>query len=224
MDQHPKKLTVYAYSNKELTDNTGNFVLPLNPEQYAQTFKVEYDAQPAEGAQGAEPRFKSSAPEELDLDFVFDSTNTAYGYGRDGQSVPAQIDEFKQIVYNLEGSIHQPRYLKLVWKDFVFDCILTELQVTYTLFDSEGTPIRAKLSCGFLNYKETERRVREEGKSSPDLTHVRTVEDAQNLPLLTHEIYGVPKHYMEIALANDLTAFRTLTTGTTLVFPPLSEM
>ena len=110
-----------------------------------------------------------------------------------------QIDEFRETVYDLDGAIHQPRYLKLVWKDFVFDCILSELKIAFTLFNSEGAPIRAKLSCRFLNYKETERRVREEGKSSPDLTHTRIVKDEQNLPLLVHGIYGSPNHYLEVA-------------------------
>ncbi len=223
MEQHAKKLTVYAYADKKLEQKTAEFVLPINPEQYAQTLKVEYDVQPSQGAQGVEGRFKSSAPEELQLDFVFDGTDTAYGYAQAGLSVPQQLDAFRDVVYDLQGEIHQPRYLKLVWKAFTFDCILTELKITYTLFDPEGMPLRAKLSCTFLNYKETERRVREEGKSSPDLTHTRAVKDGDNLPLLTHEIYGAPDYYLEVALANDLTSFRSLRTGMTLVFPPLAK-
>ncbi len=224
MDQTAKKLTVFAYADKKLAEEpTGKFVLPINPEQYAQTFKVEYDGKPPQGAQGSEPRFKASAPEELQLDFVFDGTGTVYGYAQAGESVPRQIEAFRNVVYDLQGEIHQPRYLKLVWKDFTFDCILTELKVSFTLFDPEGMPLRAKLSCTFLNYKETERRVREEAKSSPDLTHTRLVRDGETLPLLTHEIYGAPDYYLEVALANDLTNFRSLRPGTTLVFPPLAK-
>ncbi len=223
MDQHAKKLTIYAYADKRLEQKTDEFVLPINPEQYAQTFKVEYDVQPSQGAQGAEGRFKSSAPEELQLDFIFDGTDTVYGYAQAGQSVPQQIEAFRNVVYDLQGEIHQPRYLKLVWKDFTFDCVLTELKITFTLFDAEGMPLRATVSCTFLNYKETERRVREEGKSSPDLTHTRLLKDEDNLSLLTHEIYGAPDVYLEVALANDLTNFRSLCTGTTLVFPPLAK-
>ncbi|GJL83491.1 MAG: hypothetical protein DHS20C01_31250 [marine bacterium B5-7] len=223
MDSHDKKLTIYAYSDKRLETNTGKFVLPINPEQYAQTFKVNYDKKQSQGAQGVEERFKSSAPEELKLDFVFDGTGTVYGYAHQGQSVPEQLSAFKDTVYNLQGKIHQPRYLKLVWKDFTFDCVLSELTVTFVLFDAEGMPLRAKLGCTFLNYKETERRVREEGKTSPDLSHIRTVKDQENLPHLTHEIYGTPDYYLEVARANDLTNFRQIDTGTTLVFYPLEK-
>ena len=65
MSSHPKKLTIHAYSDKRLTRETGQFVAPINPEQYAQTFKVEYDVEAAQGAQGTEGRFKSAAPETL---------------------------------------------------------------------------------------------------------------------------------------------------------------
>ena len=223
MAQHAKKLTVYAYADKRLEKKTAEFVLPINPEQYAQTFKVEYDVQPANGAQGVEGHFKFSAPEELKLDFVFDGTGTVYGYAQPDKSVTEQIDAFRGVVYDLQGEIHQPRYLKLVWKDFKFNCILTELKVTYTLFDADGMPLRAKLACSFLNYRETERRVREENKSSPDLTHTRLVKDADSLPLLTDEIYGTPDYYLEVARANNLSNLRRLPPQTTLIFPPLAK-
>jgi hypothetical protein len=223
MDPSAKKLTIYAYSDKRLEKKTGEFVLPINPEKYEQNFKIDYDAQPAQGGQGVEGRFKSSAPEELQLEFVLDGTGTAYGYAQQGKTVQKQMEELQKTVYDMEGKIHQPRYLKLVWKDFTFNCILSQMKVAFTLFDAEGAPLRAKLACTFLNYKETERRVREEGKSSPDLTHLRIVEEQQNLPLLTHAIYGSPHHYLEVARANDLTNLRSIKPGARLVFPPLQK-
>lgn len=223
MDRHPNKVTILAFNDKKLQQKSAEFVLPVNPEQYGQKYSVKYDVKPAKGAQGVEGKFQSSAPEELTLDFVFDGTGTVYGYVEEDRSVPEQINAFKEVVYDLQGEIHQPRYLKVVWTDFSFDCILTELEITYTLFSSEGTPLRAKLSCTFLNYKETERRVREEGKSSPDLTHVRTVTEGDRLPLMAHRIYSDPGWYLEVARTNGLTNFRRLETGRDLVFYPIDK-
>ena len=225
MTVNATKLTIHAYSDKKFSDKTGEFVVPINPEKYEQSFQVEYDVKPVQGGQGVEGRFKSSSPETLQLDFVLDGTGTAYGYAKPhlGKSVQKQMEEFKKTVYNLEGKIHQPRYLKLIWKGLAFDCILSELKASFTLFDRDGSPIRAKLACTFLNFKETERRVREEKKSSPDLTHVRVVKDQQNLPQLTHEIYGSPKYYLEVARSNDLTSLRRLRNGSRLLFLPLEK-
>lgn len=223
MDSHTKKLTIYRYADKRLEQTVGEFVLPINPEQYEQSFKIEQDDEPAQGAQGVEGRYKSSGPEEMSLDFVLDGTDTAYGYALAGRSVQTQLQSLKKTVYDLDGEIHQPPYLKLLWKDLAFYCTLSEMKVTYTLFDAEGSPIRAKVNCTFVQYKETERRVREEGKSSPDLTHTRLIKDQENLPLLTHKIYGSPDYYLEVALANDLTNFRSISAGTTLAFYPLDK-
>jgi nucleoid-associated protein YgaU len=223
MDQHAKKLTIYAYSDRRLQEKTAEYVIPINPEQYAQTLYVDYDRQPSLGAQGVEERFRSSSPEELRLEFVFDGTGTVYGYAQADKSVPEQIKAFRSVVYDLQGEIHQPRYLKLVWKDFTFDCMLTELRVTFTLFDTEGLPLRAKLICTFFKYIENERRVNEEAKESPDLTQTRLVQDADNLSLLTQKVYGAPDYYLEVARANNLTNIRSLRPGTTLVFPPLAK-
>ena len=223
MDRLPNKAKIVAYTNKTLQTVDAEFLLPINPEQYAQTFKVEYDAKPPSGAQGVESKFKSSAPEELKLDFVLDATDTVYGYAHLGMSVPDQINALKAVAYDLSGPIHQPKYLKVIWTDFTFDCILTELQITYTLFSPEGTPLRAKISCTFLNYIETERRVREEGKSSPDLTHIRTLKAGDTFPLMVHGIYGDPTLYLEVAKANGLNNFRNIPVGTSLFFPPVDK-
>ncbi len=223
MDQHPNKVTIVSYTDKKLQKEDLKFVIPINPEQYAQTFKLKYDSKPAQGAQGVEDRFQSAPPEELKLDFVFDGTGTVYGYAQKNKSVPQQIADFKDVVYNLKGDIHQPKNLKVIWTDFVFACILTNLQITYTLFSPEGTPLRAKLSCSFLSYKEAERRVREEAKSSPDLTHVRSAIEGDTLPLMVNTIYGDPALYLEVARVNDLTNFRQIAAGTTLIFPPVDK-
>lgn len=223
MERHPNKVTIQAFKDKKLQEKSADFVLPINPEKYGQKFSVKYDVKPAQGAQGVEAKFQSSAPEELKLDFLFDATNTVYGYAQPDKSVPEQIAEFKSVVYDLQGEIHQPRYLKVIWTDFTFDCILTELELTYTLFNSDGTPLRAQVSCTFLNYKETERRVIEEGKSSPDLTHVRTAKASDTLPLMVHNIYGDPSWYLEVARYNKMTNFRRLSAGQDVVFPPVDK-
>lgn len=222
MPQDPKKLTIHAYDSKRLDKKVDTFIVPVNPEQYAQSFKIKYDKNVAKGGQGVESKYRLSEPEELQLEFIFDGTDTIYGYHSSlaGQKVSDQIITFKGVVYNLNGETHQPRFLKLVWTNLTFDCVLTELQISYTLFDTNGDPLRAKLTCKFLSFKETERRVKEEGKNSPDLTHIRTVSQDQNLPLMVNALYGNTELYLEVARVNNLTNFRRLRPGQRLTFPP----
>ncbi len=224
MANHPNKIVIDAFTSKEMTGTAvGSFTLPVNPEQYAQKFQVKYDATVAPGGQGVEEKFMSSGPEELKLDFLFDGTDTIYGYVHLGKSVQQQIQEFKEVVYDLSGDIHQPRFLKVIGLGVTFPCILTDLQLNYTLFKQDGSPLRAKVSATFLNFKEVSRRVAEEGKNSPDLTHYRQVLQGDTLPLMVFNIYKDQKYYLEVARVNKLTNFRKLQSGQNIIFPPLEK-
>lgn len=223
MNKNEKKLTISAFFDKRLTNPAGKFVLPINPEKYERECKVQYDSRPAHGSEGSEARYQLSKPEELKLDFLLDGTGTVYGYGHPKTPVKEQLKKLRKTVYLLEGKTHQPRYLRIGWKDFTFDCVMTKLKTVFTLFDRGGSPLRAKVSCLFVHHRETKRRVQEEGKSSPDLTHQRFVKSEHRLPLMTNNIYGSPAHYLEVARVNGLTSIRSLRVNKSLIFPPLSK-
>lgn len=237
MAERPTKIKITPFTDKELTsqDNSVDpYYLPVNPEQYALNYKIKYDVKPPSGSHGVQERFLASAPEELKLDWLIDGTNTIYGYKFSNDSAKSVIDQIrhlKSVVYDMSGEIHQPRFLKIMGLgihqrgngDVTFDCILSSLQLTYTLFSPEGDPLRAKVSATFLDYRENKRRVLEEGKNSPDLSRVRTVKDTEKLPLIVYESYKDPTYHMEIAKVNNLTNFRSLSVGQELVLPPIDK-
>ncbi len=223
------KVKILSFKNKELdvpADEFKEFELPINPESYSQNFKVEYEASSGQGNQKTDPKYKSTAPEELKLDFYLDGTGTVEGYVDKlaGMPVPEQVDLFLKTVYNMDGEIHAPKRLKINWGSFfVFDCILTNLDINYTLFHPDGEPLRAKLSATFLNYIEQEKRVKREDKESPDLTHVRLLQGGDSLALMSYRAYGDTNLYLQVTRANELTTFRNLPEGTELLFPPIAK-
>ena len=237
------KVEIRAFKDKTYGQEIGKFQLPINPEQFSQSFKVEYDLEQAQGSQGNDPEFKFTRPEELKLDFTFDSTgvvpirgraNKFYKDKKDGEEgedlgVRIQVEEFLKVVYAMNDETHKPNFLRLLWGDFSFgtkngfDCILKDLQINYTLFASDGKPLRAKISATFVNYIEQERRVREEGKKSPDVTHLRKVKAGETLPLMVYNIYGDPSYYLQVAKVNGLVNFRSLAANTDLRFPPIEK-
>lgn len=222
-----EKLTIWSYKDRTLRelDLDNWFELPINPESYTQNFKIEYDTRRGHGASGAQPRFKSTAPEELRLEFVFDGTDTVEGYTLEGTDVRDQISSFLSTVYDFVGEVHRPRFLEINWGQLVFPCILTNLDINYTLFDETGDPIRAKLNATFLNYRAHEERARRERRSSPDLTHRRLIQPGERLDLMTYKIYNDPKYVLQVADANELTSIRNIRplVGKEIQFPPLDK-
>ncbi|AXT61555.1 hypothetical protein D1816_14755 [Aquimarina sp. AD10] len=199
--------------------------LPVNPESFTRNFKVELNQQQGQGNQGTDSDFKATAPEELKLDFIFDGTDTiqGYKYNNNKKSVKDQLKLFMDAVYNMNGEIHRPHFLQVQWGEFMFPCILTNLDLNYTLFQPNGDPLRVKVSASFLNYVAQRERVAREGKKSPDLTHVRQVKGGDRLDNMTFDIYNNVKYVTQIAKANGLTSFRKIAPGTELVFPPLDK-
>lgn len=223
------KIVIVAYEDKTVSTPSGKvepFVIPVNPENYSQNFKVEYDVRRGQGQQKTEVKFKSTAPEELKLEFVFDGTETIqdYYYNDKDRTVKKQVSQFLNTVYDMSGEIHMPRYLKLFWgKNFMLQCVLTNLDINYTLFDPAGDPLRAKISATFLDHIAKEQRVAREGKKSPDLSHIREVKGDDRLDTLAFEVYNDSKFMLQIAKANGLTSLRNVPPGISLLFPPFDK-
>ena len=234
------KLKIEAFQKNDFTGKIGEFDLPINPEQFTQSFKVENDKSQAQGSSGNAPKFKYTLPEELKLNFVFDGTGVIPINSNPGKFQRDRPDDFQNdlieqlqgflgLVYTMDGETHRPNFLRLIWGNFSFnsrngfDCVLSDLQINYTLFAPDGKPLRAKLSGTFTSYVALERRVREEGKQSPDVTHMRTVIEGDKLPLMAYRIYNDASCYLQVAKANNLVNFRSLRKNIQLRFPPVEK-
>lgn len=226
-----EKVNIFSYTDKKLTQKNESakqpFFLPLNPENYSKNFKIETEKKAGHGNQGTDPRYKWSAPEELKLDFIIDGTGAIENYCYTDPSKVTAKDQFKlflKTVYEMEGKTHRPNFLKVHWGTYLkFPCILSSLDVNYQLFESNGDPLRIKISATFLSYLSTEERNALERRSSPDLTHIKETKSSDRLDLMTHDIYNDVSYLLRVAKFNGLTSFRQLDSGVKLRFPPIDK-
>ncbi|MGV7206303.1 CIS tube protein [Oxalobacteraceae bacterium A2-2] len=194
----------------------------INPETYTLEYKVKTAEGQGQGSSGAQQKFAYTMPEELSFEFLFDATGIIDGNPQpDG--VFGQVDAFRKLLTEYRPDTHEPFHLKLIWGNLVFKGRAVELGITYKLFNPDGQPIRAVARTKFKGSIEEKKRVAKEDRHSPDLTHVRVVRAGDRLPLLCHEIYGDPRHYLDVARVNGLDDFRALAPGQRLLFPPLAK-
>lgn len=221
------KVEIIGFGDKKLmTEAVGKFSIPVNPENFTRTMVIEQDQTQNRGSGGGSPKFDAKKPEEVKFDFILDGTNTIEGYPQELKNLPVseQLDLFLFIVYNMNGKKHKPNFVKILWGDHLsFDCTLTSITISYTLFKPNGNALRAKLSVAFTEYTEPEAQSRKDDKSSPDLTHVRIVNDADKIYNKTNEIYSSPSFYMQVAKVNKLVNFRSLKGLNQMIFPPLAK-
>ncbi|MDO8951515.1 MAG: hypothetical protein Q7U86_02760 [Draconibacterium sp.] len=230
------KLRIKAYKDEQFSEEVadGEFRTLVNPNKYSFKYKIEQNDDQASGTSASAPRFNKILPEDLSLEFIFDRTGVITDYGAAGTSddktfkdegggIIDDIEKFKKVVFDYNGDEHKPNYLIISWGTLLFKGTLTEMDITYKLFKSDGTPLRATASAKFKGFVEDNLRVARENNSSPDLTHIRMVKEGDTLPLMTFRIYGDSKYYLEVAKANNITNFRKLTVGRKIFFPPIEK-
>jgi len=232
------KLQIKAYSDEQFSEEVaeGEFKTMLNPEKYSFKYKIEQNEEQASGTSSSSPRFNKIPPEDLELEFVFDRTGVITDYGSpdkesdnkvykdEGSGIIDDVETFKRVVYNYNGDEHRPNYLIISWGTLLFKGTLSEMDLTFKLFKSNGMPLRATAKAKFKGFIEDNLRVAMENNSSPDLTHIRIVKDGDTLPLMAYRIYGDSRYYLEVARANNITNFRKLKVGQKIYFPPIEKV
>jgi hypothetical protein len=217
-----EKLKVYSYKDKKYSKDEREYETLINPEDFSESYKIEYTTGKSSGESGGEKKFNRIAPQTVNLRFIFDSTGIL-----SSKSVPDQVSDFMSVVFDYDGDSHQPRYVKIIWgekgKRDLFKGRLDSVDIKYTLFKPDGTPIRATASAALTASVDKETENLKKKNSSPDLTHVRVVKEGDTLPLMTYGIYGDSLYYMEVARVNKLRSVRNLKVGTKLFFPPIDK-
>lgn len=214
----PNKLIIYSFQDEQLQSYVGKYQVLVNPEEYNQSYTVSYNKQKPMGSSGVTLKFDSVDAQQMDFKLLFDATGAIPNSVTD---LAAEIQNFLSVVYDYQGSIHQPYYLKLIWGKMVFCARLTKLSIRYSLFRPDGSPLRAHVDLSFSSTTDPNTLAKTEKKQSADLTHLRTIKAGDTLPSLCYQIYGDATLYPKVAAFNNLTHFRSLRPGTQLEFPPL---
>jgi nucleoid-associated protein YgaU len=222
-----ERLKIEAYDNGDVKKIIGKFEAQFNPTEIKKSYAIAWDTRAVVNATGTEHRYTSSGPAKLSLKLIFDGTGVdSYGFtvifGK-VDTVKKRVDDFLNVTHNFQPDIHQPPFLVISWgAQDRFQCRLELADVTYTLFDRGGAPLRAELNATFVQDTTTEVMARTQNKNSPDVSHARVVRSGDTLPMMTEAIYGSSQRYLDVARYNGLDDFRILKPGQVLLFPPLT--
>lgn len=223
-----KKLEIIAYKDKNFSAKTGNrFSVMVNPSNYDENKQIEYNKKKALDG-GNLPAYKGYRDEELQFEFFLDTTGVLVDWmntqkPEETRPLSATIKNLENTVYTYVGDAHEPPFLNLMWGTLNYKGRLKSMKINYLLFNSEGEPLRVKITICILKYVDEATQNRLKNKSSPDLSHLVTVKDGDTLPALCLRMYKSAAYCTEVARINGLTGFRHLIPGTQLLFPPLSN-
>jgi hypothetical protein len=144
----------FSDPKSKTSDKKETFTVDFNPNSFTVASKVEYKKTEGKGDGGSDPQFDKIPPLEFSIEFTIDGTGVA-NKTASGESpkdyLKKQVIQLRKVTgCNINGDLHRPYYLAVLWGTFMIECVLTAMTVNYTLFDSDGVPLRAKVNCSFL--------------------------------------------------------------------------
>lgn len=212
------KLTIEAFSDEKYTKATGKrFTAQVNPTAISHQKKIALDQVKAVNVQHQSPSYLSHAPESVSFDILLDSTGAVPG----SKDIPSELMLLEQVVYNINGEIHQPNFLVISWGALVFKGMLTTLSYQFTLFSPDGKPLRVKVSMAFTAVMDPTEAAKRANMQSPDLSKVIELKAGDTIAAHCDAVYGDASYCVDVAAANALPSFRHVSVGKKVMFPPL---
>ncbi len=159
-------------------------------------------------------QFIRGGGEKLSFDLLLDTTQEVADVRK------KYVKPLRELM-NIAPDLHAPPVLRFYWDANVFTGVMETLNVSYTLFDAKGVPMRAKASVALKQYSPVSVQVRERPKNSADVDKAYVVQVGDTLSGIAGAAYGEPALWREIARANAILDPRRLEVGRTLRIPKL---
>jgi hypothetical protein len=137
------------------------------------------------------------------------------------------VRDFTDQVYDLleiDPETHAPPICTIIWGDFSFTGVLDHVSGKFTLFLSDGTPVRATLEVVFKEFIPADVLVRENPTQSADHRKTFVVRAGDRLDTIAAREYGDSSKWRPIAAANNLRDPRQLQPGQQLLIPALTSL
>jgi nucleoid-associated protein YgaU len=179
-------------------------------------------------------QFVRGQNEKLTLDLFFDTTEDGMAEG--ATSVTTYTDRVYELI-KIEPDRHAPPVCALVWnskfpgsdvservgnqKRNDFQCVVESVRQKFTLFSTQGIPLRATLTVTLREYKTLDEQLDQLNLNSPDRTVSNITEQGDTLAGIAARHYRRPGEWRRIADANNIDDPRRLTPGTFLTLPPI---
>lgn len=218
---------------------------PYNVQYNPKEFSLEKNIQHGEinipGLDAPLQQFVRGQAEKLSVELFFDTTEN--GMGKDATSVTEHTDRIYKLA-KIENESHAPAIVTFSWaKAFpgsslsygeqgggasgnqtrnTFVGVVESVRQQFTLFSSEGVPLRATVNLVLREYRPLDEQLKQLRLNSPDRTHSHPVGDRETLSAIAGRYYGNSRRWRFIARENDITDPRRLNAGRIITVPSIT--
>jgi len=201
--------------------NESLFVL-FNPTQYTIEDASKWQEQERMGQQ-PELHYTGGERKKLSMDLFFDT----YESRSDVRQHTGKVADL--LVFNREQ--HRPPKVTISWgtaatsaaqTGFPLTCVLQSLKQLFVLFLGDGTPVRATLTCQFVEFTLPVEELQAHEPNSPDHAKAYVVKEGDTVSGIAGIFYRDPRLWRAIAERNAIDNPRVLPAGAVLTIPKIA--
>jgi nucleoid-associated protein YgaU len=220
-----EKLTILVERNgsKLQFGNDRKVVAGFNPGHMKFSRNANWKSLGAAQRDVPELQFTGAEPRTLNLDLLFDTYDTDEAASAKRKVTELTDEVLKLTTVESHGDKHRPPVCRLRWgaAGVFFQGVLQHLDQDLVLFMENGTPVRAKLGCTFMEWRTNYEDLNRQKTQSSDVAKVWTVRRGESLAAIAAAEYLDPRHWRVIAEANGIDDPLQLSPGLSLLLPPL---
>ena len=190
----------------------------FNPEEYTINKDNNLAVQGIPGLSAPIVQFVNGNLRTLEMELFFDTWDRSANPKKDVRK------EFTNKIVGLmeiDPDLHCPPLLIVSWSSLQFRCVLARVNQKFTMFDNEGRPVRARLTCTFNEVIDPEQESREVNRQTSDFSKAHIVVQGEELSGIATRFYNDPLAWRPIAVANGIDDPRAISPGQSLLIPSL---
>ncbi len=197
----------------------GKVDFQFNPKEYSVQKSANWESKSGKGAKKATmPEFKGAEPRSMTVEVFLDASESSSG------GITDKIEKLFSCCTPLEQSVGKnkpsPPFVQFGWGTTTgFTAFVKQVQVKYTLFKPDGTPIRATATLTLQEIpRDQARQNPTSGGTAAHRTH--TVVEGDSLQSVAYREYGNPVLWRALAESNGIDDPMRLPVGARLMVPP----
>lgn len=206
------QITVFRGTGKE------DIFVFFNPEEYSVNKDQNLAIQGIPGLSGPIVQFVNGNLRTLEMELFFDTWDTPSVKKKD---VRKEYTDKIAGLMDIDSELHAPPLLLVAWSSLSFRCVLARVNQKFIMFDTDGKPVRARLTCTFNEVMDPEQEAREVNRQTADFSKMHVVGPGELLIDIANKFYNDPQAWRPIAIRNGLDDPRAIFPGQSLIVPSL---
>jgi hypothetical protein len=189
----------------------------FNPTEYSLELSNRYQKSSPPGLSSPIIQFVNGEADTLSMDLYFDTHTDG------GDRAVTEITEQFASLMRIDGDLHAPPRIEFHWGFLEFTAVIERISQKFTMFRSDGMPLRATLNVSFTQYKTLAEELQQPRRRSADKTKRRVMSSDDSIWLVSLREYGEIRLCRRISTASGISDPRSIVPGDALIVPQIAD-